>query len=517
MGEVCCFISYAHDDDRPTGADPGEEGFVSFLQRMLEAKLRGDGSQVKLWRDARRFSGGDLFNNEIENALKTSAVLVVIMSNNWLSRPYCQLELEKFANYRLGERIVNVKERIVLVGKQYVPPESRPAHLQGQAGFLFYDYDTNDSVRGEKPFFDLGKAVDDRFFEIRTDLAQHLERRAKVIAAGGGTGTTLAAGAAIVPPNGRIVYLAKPATDMEQPYCRLVLELQARGFTVEPDITQDVPHAGAREYIQQALQKSEMSIHLVGEKPGIAPDDEDVPRLVKLQLSEARKRGAGAQDGDGAKFRRVVWAPRVLEAASAEADPGPVRDPIDTLTRFDEQSPSDMIEGDVLSRFIDLLRQYLTESAPRRTTSIVPGDGVEIFLNFNTRDDEEYGLAVATALGDAPISIIVRADGEPAPEALGFNREKLAKCKGVLLCWGAASEVWVRAEADLLNNWQALGREQQFAPYRLLVGPPAGPRKKAVNVLFRKNQFDKIIDLTDKVVTGDILIDVGPASQVTQP
>jgi hypothetical protein len=516
MGAVRCFISYARDDNMPTGPDPAEEGFVSFLQRMLEAKLRGDGAPVQLWRDARRFSAGDLFDNEIEEALKTSAVLVVVMSNNWLSRPYCQKELDKFVRYRQDERIENVKERIVLVGKQFVPFQNRPGPLQGQVGFLFYDYDPNDSMQGEKPFFDLGKAQDDRFFAVRSDLAQHLERRAKVIAAGGGTGTKLEPGVAIAAPTGRTVFLAKPATDMEQAYRRLALDLQAHGFAVEPDVSQDIPHSNAREYIQRALEKSELSVHLIGEKPGIAPEDEDAPRLVKLQLVEARRRGAAAQDGNGPNFRRVVWAPRVLEAPTTEEDSGPARDPIETLTRFDEQSGSDIIEGDVLSRFIDLLREYLSTTARWRTPPVPSHEGVEIFLNFNTLDDEEYGLAVATALSDRPISVIVRAGGEPAPAALSFNREKLTKCKGVLLCWGTTSEVWVRAEAESLNNWQKLGREQQFSPCRLVIGPPADLRKKAYNVLFRKNQFDKTIDFTDKAVTGDVLIDVAPAPQ-TQP
>ena len=229
--------------------------------------------------------------------------------------------------------------------------------------------------------------------------------------------------------------------------------------------------------MDQALKASELSIHLVGEKPGFAPDD-DAPRIVKLQLMRARERAASAQGADGAKFRRVVWAPKVLEIGVRAGAAIRERDPIEVLSRFDQQGPSDMIEGDVISKFLESLFQYLTETAQRRAAPPV-GDGeVEVFLDFNPRDDENYGLAIASALTNGPISIVIPAAGEPVAETRAFNQNKLAKCEGVLLCWGATSEVWVRAEADRLNNWRDLGRTQQFARCSLVVGPPPAPARR---------------------------------------
>ena len=47
--------------------------------------------------------------------------------------------------------------------------------------------------------------------------------------------------APIVVPNGRTVFLSKPASDMKAAYARLVNELQGKGFTVAPDPNQDPP------------------------------------------------------------------------------------------------------------------------------------------------------------------------------------------------------------------------------------------------------------------------------------
>ncbi|HXZ17929.1 MAG TPA: toll/interleukin-1 receptor domain-containing protein [Roseiarcus sp.] len=518
MADVWSFISYAHDDNLPTGGGQDEEGFVSFLHRMLQMRLRDQGVQeAKLWRDAKRFSKGDPYDVEIEDALKKSELLIIVMSRNWLKRPYCLKEFNEFVRLRQSDG-VSVEERIVVVGKQFIPREQRPGPLRVQEGFAFFDRDPENDVEIEKPFFDLGKICNDRFLEVRNDLATHLLKRVQLIAAGGGTGTSLPPDIKIAAPNGRTVYLAKPAVDMEQAYNRLALELQGRGYSVAPDLSSNIPNTGARDYVDEALRSAELSIHLLGDKPGFAPDDDDLPRIVKLQLMRARERAAAAQGADDAKFRRVVWAPKVLETGVGAGAAIGERDPIEVLSRFDQQAPSDMVDGDVISKFVEALFQYLTKTALRRVPS-PPGNGnVEMFLDFNPEVDEDYGLAIALALNDEPISVVVPAAGEPAAEARAFNQNKLAACQEVLLCWGAASEVWVRAEADRLNNWRDLGRAQQFDRCSLVVGPPPANRKKALNVLFRKDQFDKIVNLADKeALTGDMLSDVAPSLRAAPP
>jgi TIR domain-containing protein len=523
--DVWIFLSYAHDDDLPTGDSEDEEGFVTYLHRKLETKLRELGaSEAKLWRDHKRFSNGDPYDVEIEDALKKSALLMIVMSKNWINRPYCKKELDEFIRMRRANGISNVEERIVVVGKRFVPKNDRPAPLNLQVGFDFYQRDDQDDVSPEREFFNLGKPLDNTpYFQVRDELARHLQRRVERIAAGAGTGTTLPADAKIALDNGRIIYLSKPAADMEQAYSRLALELQGRGYRVVPDVSSGIPSAGARAYIDAALNKAELSVHLVGEKRGFAPDDDDTPEpIVKLQLMRARERSMTANpDREVASFRRVVWAPKALEAsepagASAVAD----RDPIQVLARFDQQCASDMIVGDVINKFIESLLQHLAETARRPTPPQSAGGEFQIYLDYDQRDDEKYALAIAAALNNGPVSVVLPASGEPAPEARNFNKDLLAKSDGVVLCWGAASEAWVRSEAARLYDWQGLGRTQQFSHCSLIVGPPPAPRKSALNLLFKKGQFDKFVDVVDKgVPSGDVLIDLAPAAaaKVAQP
>ena len=78
---------------------------------------------------------------------------------------------------------------------------------------------------------------------------------------------------------------------MKEAYARLAFELQGKGFTVVPDVTADLPNdASALAVVNEALAKAEASVHLVGEKPGFAPEGLDP--IVKLQLALAREKSA---------------------------------------------------------------------------------------------------------------------------------------------------------------------------------------------------------------------------------
>ena len=99
--DVVIFMSYAHDDDLILSPDLDEPGFVSFLDQQLRLKLRDLGArQANIWRDRRRISQGDHFADIIDDELSQAELLVVVMSPNWMQRPYCRKEFETFLSLR---------------------------------------------------------------------------------------------------------------------------------------------------------------------------------------------------------------------------------------------------------------------------------------------------------------------------------------------------------------------------------------------------------------------------------
>ena len=516
--DVWIFISYAHNDDLQTSASKDEKGFVTFFQEMLDKKLADLGAtRAKIWRDRKRISDGDQFEGLIDDGLRKAEILVVVMSNNWLDRPYCRKELDAFIELRRAAGIDNVAERMVVVGKGHVDRLRRPPLLQTQEGFLFYARDDQNDVADVKPFFNRGEVCDPRFYDRRDDLAAFLQRRIDRIAEGAGTGAAAAPGQPIATPNGRIIYLAKPASDMEAAYTRLAYELLGKGYTIVPDFNSDVPkNAAARDYFLAALAKAEVSVLLVGEKQGFAPDDDEPTPILKQQLTRAREKAGGSANRADPVFRRIVWAPKILDVPGQPAGPAVERDPLKVLERFDAQIATDKIDGDILSKFIEFLFQYLSQTAPRRATPAPPNGKLEVYLAYHSAD-EDYAGAVVEALRQSPVKIQVPAAGSDA-ETRRYNDDLLMKCDAITLCWANASEVWVRSEADRLKDWEALGRKQQFARRSLIAGPPPVPHKRAqfMRILFQDGQFDEVLDLVEKgSPTPELLADL--ASQPAGP
>jgi hypothetical protein len=498
------FISYARDDDVSPPDRPDKKGFVTFLDESVRYEFRDLGpNRPKIWRDIRRISDGDQFTPELENALKEASILVVVLSPNWMASKWCNRELETFAKYHDAE---GIRERIVVVSKHHIEFEQRPELLQGQTGFEFYARNKDpEDIAGDTEFFDRGEARDERYWQkIKALVARLLKRKPPPVAA-------------TYPPSGRTIYVAKPASDMRAGYDRIVCELCGRGHTVVPPPMEDIPLNSAVEIIDKALSQAEISIHLVGEKAGAAPEDQ-LP-MVKLQLARAAEKAG--KDGTG-KFHRLVWAPSLWTAPAAAGQPEQetVRHPVDVLTRFDRQLSSDKVEGDSLSKFVDFINQHLTAIAqPRPLSALSAGKNGDMSLYlYHSQEDSDYALNLAQALQQRQLDALLPVFDGPDAEIKSFNGKQLAQCDAVILCWASASEVWVRAQASALRNWQELGRKQQFSYRAVVAAPPPGVRKKNGKLLFPRSDIDLVVDLSDKPVpTADLLDMLVPAALAAGP
>jgi hypothetical protein len=511
--DVVIFMSYAHDDDLILSPDPDEPGFVSFLDQQLRLKLRDLGArQANVWRDRRRIGQADQFADIIDEGLERAELFVVVMSPNWMQRPYCRKEFETFLSLRKAAGVTNPATRMLVVGKGYVDRSARPPELQGQEGFLFYSRDDENNVSAITPFFNRGKCSD-RFYTKLDDLAGGLQKRVAQILSGAPAPQALQPSTPIVAPNGRTVFLAKPASDMKAAYVRLVTELQGKGFNVAPDPSADMPSdKSAEAFLTDALSGAEVFVHLVGDSEGFAPEGLD--KIVKLQLARARAGAAQAEGPSGQRLnRRIVWAPKILDQGGVSpAGAAAERDPLKALERFDQQIATDKIDGDILSKFIEYLFQYLTETAPKPVVTAAAGNKLDLYLSYHSAD-EDYAGAVAQALLESSVKPRIPVADSDA-DARRYNSDLLAKCDAVTLCWGNASEVWVRSEADRLSDWQTLGRKGQFAFRGLIAGPPPASHKKknTLSLIFQDGEFDKVIDLVEKgPPTAQLLADLTSA------
>jgi hypothetical protein len=494
---VQIFISYARDDDAPPPEALDTGGFVTSLhdQLMFEFKRLGQ-PRPKLWRDIKRVEKADQFEPRIEEAIKASSLLLVVLSKNWMASNWCDRELDAFAKRWQGDP--GLRERIIVVGKRHIPPERRPSLLQGQNGFAFYTLDDPGDVGLEHEFFSRGRARDPRYYDVVEELAGVLWRRAEREGAKPGEKIRAPKDPVRPPapePNGRTIYVAKPAADMQVAYDSVVKELVGRGFAVVPDPTADIPGSSAAlAFIDEQLAKAETSVHLLGEKAGFTPEDQEP--IVKLQLARAAEREAACVDSvddAGSRFRRIIWAPKILdEESTANAAE---RTPQIVLMNFTEPVASDKIVGENRSKFVIFLKDYLVETAQQKPFP-KPAPGGSRFYLSHSLEDADYAAQLASLLESRQIEALLPVFEGPPRDVDNFNLGQLKTCDGVVVCWAAATEVWARAHASELRDWAGLGRSAKFACRGVIAGPPPGGRKKDAKRVFPRNEIDVVIDLT---------------------
>ncbi len=510
------FISYAWDDDAIPPGVPGAKGFVTLIGEGLQYEFKDLGPErPTIWRDDKGIAQAEQITPAIEEALKSSSFLLVVLSPNWMAREWCRNELEAFARYHDAGG-GDVRERIIVVGKRHVDPDRRPSYLQGQRGFAFYEVARDaGEIDGEIEYFSHGGIRDDKkYWSQLKSLAEYLRRLTKRPARKERPPAEPAAH-----PSGRTIYLATPAWDMRAPYNRLANELRGRGHTVVPDPDKDIPlDASTTATIDSALKEAEISIHLLGEKVGPPAPDHQQP-IVKLQLERAGVQAAAAEH---AGFHRLIWAPKLLPAAGGaengakSAGGAAERDPIGVLVRFHRQLPTDKIEGDSLSRFVDFLNEHLIKiTPPRPSVPLAPAGGgdTRIYLCHSDKD-ERYAGALAEALRQRHIEAMLPA--LKGRDAETFNDQLLAECDAVAVCWASEEENWVRAQAYRLRDWRGLRRTRQFIFRAVILGPPPVGRKKIAKLLCPPSVIDLIVDLTDEAApTPEHLDPLVPAARPT--
>ena len=538
----------------------GVKGFVTFLYDQLTYEFRRLGEpRPKLWRDTRNIEHADQFEPLLEQEIAASDFLIVVLSRNWLARPWCLRELDFFVR-RWQHEGDAVRRRIIVVAKRYVEPSQRPSWLQGQEGYSFFRIDREEllavpvKVGVEQEYYERGEVRDPICWTLLARLASYLWRAAaslsepqpsepqpsqpasntaaSVVSADPKTGAaegpiapspnTLAPQPAGPNPNGkpasertsRTIYVAKPAGDMREAYYNVVEELQARGYKVEPPVDSEIPHDHtALAFVTDALAKGELSIHLLGNKHGFAP--EDAEPITTLQLKRAADRGAGMDASKERHFWRIVWAPKALTEQGSPDSSSP-RDPLGVLANFDQYRPSDKVEGDNLSKFVEFLIQHLEKTTPSRELAQDAAAQSRVYL-YHRLEDQDYAVELALALKDRQIEPIIPALEGDAADLSSHHRQNLLQCDAVILCWANASEVWARATARELSEWRGLGRTKSFAYRALVAGPPPAARKSVMVKLPPRSDIDIVLDLTASPkplpeALDQLVLSVGPAA-----
>lgn len=130
------FISYAQVNNVPSaGVD---HGWVTYFEKELKTKVEerlGRIGAVEVFIDYKRLSPGDEITPYIMNAVKNSAILIVILSDGYLKSDWCVRERNKFLELIKKRSSTSSSwsqsiKRIFVVDYDDIPAEDRPAELK---------------------------------------------------------------------------------------------------------------------------------------------------------------------------------------------------------------------------------------------------------------------------------------------------------------------------------------------------------------------------------------------------
>ncbi len=331
--KIDLFISYAHIDNQPLTEE--KTGWISrfhaSLHTLLSMRL---GKSVRIWRDD-KLQGNDRFAEEIVNQFSDTAVLVSVLTPRYLQSEWCTREVKEFCKLAdtAGGIFIDQKARVFKILKTPVDTESSlPEVMQQMLGYEFFTYEDGvpmelDGVFGEKYGQDFNRKVNKLAYEI-SELLKRLEIHDAPEDSGNGGSPT---------QSKPVVYLAECSYDLRDKREILETELKCLGYQVLPDKALPREESDYIEAVTNLLERSQLSIHLVGANAGAVPDGPSNKSICMLQNELAASRC------EQSKLGRLIWLPAGTTSARINHQTF-----IDAIHSDSEsQRGADLITGDI--------------------------------------------------------------------------------------------------------------------------------------------------------------------------
>lgn len=457
------FISYSHADNQPL--TPGQRGWIDDFHRALETRLAQLlGSKARLWRDP-KLKGNDYFEQVLPEKLEKTAILVSVLSPQYMNSEWCLRELDLFcrAAESSGGLRVGDQSRIFKVLKLPVARDRHPPPMRGLLGYEFFEPDPKSGAPKEfSPEF--GDEAKLHFWERVNDLAFHLEQLLEVLR----PSAARAVGSGVA-PSGTTVYLAEGSYDVSGERDQIKRELEQHGHRVLPDRSLPLAAQEFRRVVREQLAQAQLSIHLIGENYGIIPEGES-ESIVSLQHRLAlERRGQGGA--------RVIWMRQELHGSDERQQ------------RFVEylHNDADVQRGaDLLQTSIEELKTTIHDVMDRqrraaadapRTEAETSGGPAMVYLVCDEQDREAIA-PLADYLFEQGFDVTLPASEGDEVAVREDHQQCLLLCEAALVFAGRASELWLRAQMRELLKAPGYGRARPFAAKAIYLAAPGAPWKQ---------------------------------------
>ncbi len=480
--EYDIFISYGHIDDEDPSGDV--KGWVDLLVERLPSLVAGYlGYKPKIWRDEQSLHGNDRLRGAIGSGVTRACLFVPVVSPRYVLSDWCRKELETFCAGELTQGADSFSSRIFKVIKSPLLlanlSEKEPEQLRDLIGYAFYEMEGNmprefspDVVNGkDQRYWDLLQRLAWEIASMLVKLKHEPEAQPTNIANAMVTSApaTSAAHVGGATP-AKLVYLAETTSDLAAERERVRDELRQRGYGVLPE--QKLPldeKKKTEEAVRADLARCSMSIHLVGAKYGLTPEDDG--RSVALIQEEL----AAEREAADASFQRLLWMPNGLMSpgmeVSDERQKTFIRELQNRVTARAELLQ--MTVEDLKTRIIEKLNPAAVAPARAAHRSKLR----HVYLICEKRD-RPLVRPIREYLFKHKFEVITSFDEGVDEKLADYHRKNLKECDAALIYFGNADEPWVRKNLEDLEKAYGYGREADWCASAVYVGLPPNEQKE---------------------------------------
>lgn len=461
------FISYSHADNLEAGSAGWVTRFHELLEPLLTSRLKR--TKAVIWRD-KRLSDNDVFDPVIMKQLPDTAVFVAVLTDNYVESEWCRREAQAFCDLaaaNLGLAPAD-KQRVFKVVK--LPPERLdplPAPMRNTLATPFYvrvDKDRRETQDDQDTPLELdpdfGPEYASRLKKQVALLAQDIAVTLKVIGAPGTTAPAADPAAAALAPAAPdpaaaakpTVYLAQCGEDRRADRDALRGALVQGGYAVLPDRELPADEAGYRAEVARMLERSALSVHLLGTSPGWVPDGPGMDSELVIQNELALQRSLAAP------LQRVVSLPagtvcsRPIHQKFLEA----------MLSDIAVLGKAELIDGGyqkVLKAVQDAL-EAIERPPPAPAPAAAPQPGAaaaqpKLYVIYDRPDMAATG-DLRDALEEHFKVLKPVFDGTPE-QTREAARQRLTDCDAVLVYYGSGTDGWmdsILSEVEQAAAWR---------------------------------------------------------------
>lgn len=502
------FISYAHLDNESLG---GEEGWISEFHKSLHVRLAQImGKQPNIWRD-KELQGNSDFDPEIVEQFKSLAAIVSILTPRYVQSEWCVKEVEEFSRAAESSGIpltINNRARIFKVIKTPVELDRHPGEMRDLLGYEFFSRD----AKGRPMEFSrlYGSEGQQAFYQKLNDLAYDIADLLKEIeeVSPGSAGPVISDSGTPAQEKsadkGKI-FLAETGYDLREFRAKIRRELENAGYEVLPKSQLPLYADELAEEVGRILKEVDLSIHLIGASAGITPDFGNVADGVKRSITEYCNDLSVTRSHDQG-LKRLIWIMPNLKVEDVDQE-----DFIDRLRRDPvAQTGAELVEAP-LEDFKDTIFDTLQQIAEAKKAAEAAKDqgagagmadeagGPKVVYLICDKRDEEHIDPLYNYLYDQGLEVILPAFDGDETQIREDHIENMKLCDSVVIYYGQANDLWMRAKARELLKVKGYGRTKPLLAKTVYLAGPETPAKKR----FRSQDAQVIHGMGGEINTND--------------